>query len=284
MMNRLKTVFLLGLLTGLLILIGGIIGGKQGLFVGLIFSLLMNFLSYWFSDKFILMIYRAKEIKKGDMPWIHSMVEDLANRAKIPKPRIYLIPNDVANAFATGRNPKHAAVAVTEGILHLLSKEELKGVLAHELSHVKNRDILISTIAATIAGVISYLAAMARFAAIFGGDRNGKDNNGNIIGLLILAILAPLMTMILQFAISRSREFLADESGAKIIHDGRPLAEALEKLERNVKIHPLIGGNQATAHMFIVNPFTTKSLINLFSTHPSTEQRINKLKTMKFNF
>lgn len=282
MMNRLKTVFLLGLLTGLLILIGGIIGGKQGLFIGLIFSLLMNFFSYWFSDKFVLMIYRAKEIKKEDMPWIHQMVSDLAYKANIPKPRVYIIPNDTANAFATGRNPKHAAIAVTEGILHLLSKEELKGVLAHELSHVKNRDILISTIAATIAGVVSYLAAMARFAAIFGGGRNDRDNNGNIIGLLILAILAPLIAMILQFAISRSREFLADESGAKIIHDGKPLAEALEKLEKNVKIHPLIGGNQATAHMFIVNPFTTKSLINLFSTHPSTEQRIKKLKEMRF--
>jgi len=281
MMNGLKTIFLLGLLTGLLILIGGLIGGEQGLFIGLILSLLMNFLSYWFSDKFVLMIYRAKEIKKGDMPWIHEMVEDLAHKARIPKPRVYLIPNNTANAFATGRNPKHAAVAVTEGILHLLNKNELEGVLAHELSHIKNRDILISTIAATIAGVISYLAAMARFAAIFGGGRDNRDN-GNIFGLLILAILAPLIAMILQFAISRSREFLADESGAKIVNDGKPLAEALEKLAKNVKINPLIDGNQATAHMFIINPFTAKSLINLFSTHPSTEQRIHKLKAMKF--
>lgn len=278
MFNRIKTVILLGLLTGVLIGIGGLIGGRTGLFIGLVFAIVFNFGSYWFSDKFVLAIYKAKEVSKHDNPKLHKMVEDLAHKANIPKPKIYIVPNETANAFATGRNPSHAVVAVTQGILRLLNDDELKGVLAHEMSHVKNRDILISTIAATIAGVISYVAMMARFAAIFGGDRD----RGNLFELLALSILAPIIALILQLAISRSREFLADESGARLMQTGKPLADALEKLERCVKEHPLRNGNQATAHMFIVNPFKGKSLVNLFSTHPNTSQRIKKLNSYSF--
>lgn len=279
MLNQIKTVLLLGSLTALLLLFGYLFGGTQGLTIALGFSLLLNFLTYWYSDKFVLLMYRAQPISKTQAPDLHKMIESITKSANLPKPKIYLIPSENPNAFATGRNPKHAAVAVTQGILKLLSKEELKGVLAHELAHVKNRDILISTIAATIAGVISYLAYMARFAAIFGGNRN--RDSGQIFELLALSILSPLIAMMLQLAISRSREYLADELGSKLIKNSEPLATALLKLEEASQIHPLRFGSQTTSHLFIVNPFSGRALMNLFSTHPPIAERVRRLRSLK---
>ncbi len=229
----------------------------------------------------LLEMYRAKPAHKSTNPELYEIVEDLAKEAKLPIPKIYIIPIDQPNAFATGRNPKHSAVAVTEGIIHLLSKEELKGVLAHEMAHIKNRDILISTVSAVIAGTIAYIAMMARWAAIFGGF-GGRDNDVNIFEILALAIVAPLVATIVRLAISRSREYLADSTGAKFIHDGVPLANALNKMENYVKNKPLKKGNNATAHMFIVNPFRGNAILELFSTHPSTRNRISKLRNMAF--
>lgn len=277
--NQLKTVLLLGLLTGLLLVIGFLIGGQNGLIIGLIFSVLMNFFSYFFSDKIVLLMYKAKEAKESSYPQFHKIVNELIKEAGLPKPKLYIIPIQTPNAFATGRNPNHAAVAVTEGILDLLNKEELKGVIAHELAHIKDRDILISTIAATIAGVISYIAMMARFTAFSGRDK--EEGGGNIISLILLGILAPIIAMIIQLAISRSREYLADSMGAKISKHPTSLASALEKLDTSVKTKPLKSGNPATAHMFIVNPFSGKSLLSLFSTHPPIQERIRRLKAMK---
>ncbi len=274
--NQIKTIILLGVLTGLLIGVGGLFG-REGLLIGLIFALLMNFFAYWFSDKIVLRMYRAREVSKKDNPKLHELIEDLCKKADIPKPKIYIVPSDTANAFATGRNKKHASVAVTEGILNLLNEKELKGVLAHEISHVKNRDILIATIAATIAGVISYVAMMARWSLFFG--RNENRGMGNLIGIIVLAILAPLIALIIQLAISRSREYLADESGAKL-SEPTGLANALDKLARNAKIHPLKFGSEATSHLFIVNPFSGKSFVTLFSTHPPMDERIKRLKAM----
>ena len=277
--NQFKTALLLGLLTGLLLVIGFLIGGQSGLIIGLIFSVLMNFLSYFFSDKIVLMMYKAKEAKESNYPQFHKIVNELIKEAGLPKPKLYIIPIQTPNAFATGRNPNHAAVAVTEGILDLLNKEELKGVIAHELAHIKDRDILISTIAATIAGVISYIAMMARFTALSG--RDNEERGGNIISLILLGILAPIIAMIIQLAISRSREYLADSIGAKISKHPTSLASALEKLDNSVKTKPLKSGNPATAHMFIVNPFSGKSLLGLFSTHPPIQERVKRLKAMK---
>ena len=277
--NQFKTALLLGLLTGLLLVIGFLIGGQNGLIIGLIFSVLMNFISYFFSDKIVLMMYKAKEAKESNYPQFHKIVNELIKEAGLPKPKLYIIPIQTPNAFATGRNPNHAAVAVTEGILDLLNKEELKGVIAHELAHIKDRDILISTIAATIAGVISYIAMMARFTALSG--RDNEERGGNIISLILLGILAPIIAMIIQLAISRSREYLADSIGAKISKHPTSLASALEKLDNSVKTKPLKSGNPATAHMFIVNPFSGKSLLGLFSTHPPIQERVKRLKAMK---
>ena len=222
--NQLKTVFLLSLLMGLLMGVGWLVGGVQGLTIALIFSVLMNFGMYWFSDRIVLAMYRAKEATPHEEPELHRIIREVVHLAGIPMPKVYVIPSEAANAFATGRNPKHAAVAVTHGIVSLLSKDELKGVIAHEIAHVKNRDILITTIAATIAGVISYVAMMARWAALFGGGGGRDRNGGDIIGLIALAIVTPLIAMLLQLALSRSREYLADETGAKTIHN--PLALA----------------------------------------------------------
>ena len=280
-MNQVKTVLLLGLLTGLMLGIGQMFGGRQGLFIALIFVLLMNFVMYWFSHKIVLMMYRAKPVTKQQAPKMHKIVEELCTETGIPKPPLYIIPTQTPNAFATGRNPKHAAVACTEGILQLLSEEELKGVLAHEISHVKNRDILITTIASTIAGVISYLAAMARWAAIFGGGNRDSDSGG-FIGLIVLTILAPLIAVILQLAISRNREYQADASGAKLLRTGTPLAQALKKMDESIKHNPLRFGNPSTANLFIVNPFRGSALISLFSTHPPTQERVQRLKQLKF--
>ncbi len=279
-MNRFKTVILLAALSGLILLIGGWIGGQAGLTIALVLAVLMNFFSYFFSGKMVLAIYRAKPLAKSDAPGIHKIVEDLAKKAGIPKPKIYVIPTEAPNAFCTGRNPKNSVIAVTHGILKLLNKKELEGVLAHELSHAKNRDILISTIAATLAAVIMYVASMARFAAMFGGMRN-NDNGPNILQILILAIIAPLAAMVIQLAISRSREFLADETSAKLTKEPQHLASALLKLEEYSKRIPLKFGNQATAHLFIVNPLTGRQMANFFSTHPSTKDRVERLNAMK---
>ncbi len=276
--NQLKTILLLGILTAILLFAGSLIGGQTGLTVALFFSLLMNIGSYWFSDKIVLAMYKAKQVSKAQAPQLHAIVEEVAQKAGIPKPKVYIIPSETANAMATGRNPQHAAVACTEGILKLLNKGELKGVLAHELAHVKNRDTLISTIAAVIAGVISYLGFMARFAMI--GGSNDRENRGNIFAFIFLAILAPVAAMIIQLAISRAREFIADERGAQFIHESVPLASALDKLQK-VKI-PMHFGTQATSHLFIVNPFSGRAFMNLFSTHPDPQERIRRLKAMKF--
>lgn len=277
-MNSIKTALLLGLLTGLILLIGGALGGRNGLLIALVFAAVMNFFSYWFSDKIVLAMYRAKPIEAGDAPKLHEIVSRLAARANIPMPRLYLIPQDQPNAFATGRNPSHAAVAVTEGIMKLMDEQELEGVLAHELSHVTNRDILISSVAATIAGAIAYLAHMAQYAAIFGGfgGRDDRDRGGGAIGLLVTAIIAPIAATLIQLAISRSREYEADESGARLAGSPFGLARALEKLGRASGRIPM-DANPATAHLFIVSPFSGQALMKLFSTHPPLEERIARL-------
>lgn len=281
--NQLKTVLLLGVLTAILLLVGDLLGGATGLTVAFVIVLLMNGVSYFFSDKIALMMYGAKEIKKGELPWLHKLVEELAKEAGIPKPKgIYVIPTSQANAFCAGRGPSHYVVAVTQGILGILSKEELRGVLAHEISHSKNRDVLITTIAATIAGVIFYVARMAQFAAVFGGYQNERESGQNIIGLIVLAIITPIVAMLIQLAISRSREYLADERGAKLIKDSNPLADALLKIEKSVSVNPLRFGNQATSSLFIENPFRGNGLLNLLSTHPPTAERVNRLRSMKF--
>jgi len=279
MWNQIKTVLLLGSLTGIMLWAGSVFGGRTGLTVALAFALIMNFVTYFFSDKIVLRMYRAMPAHKKDYPKLHKMIEEISKKAGIPKPKLYIIPASYANAFATGRNPKNAVVACTEGIMELLTDEELKGVLAHEVGHVKNRDILVTTIAATIAAVISYLAMMARWAAIFGGGRD-SENNGNLLGLLALAILAPLIAVILQLAISRSREYLADSTGAKTIGNPKALASALEKLHHGAKAKPL-RGNSVTSSMFIVNPFSAAGIANLFSTHPPMKERVKRLKEMK---
>jgi len=280
--NQIKTVLLLGGLTGIFLFIGSFFG-KNGLLFALIFAGGMNFVSYWWSDKIVLKIYKAKEADKSEYFKLYSAIRDLTEKAKLSMPKVYIINSPQANAFATGRNHKHAAVAVTTGILNLLDEQELKGVLAHEIGHIKNRDILISSIAATIAGVISYVAMMARWAAIFGGFGGRDRNNGGIVELLVLAIVAPLMAVIIKMAISRSREFMADQTGAKLIRNPLPLASALEKIHSNVSNHPLkkMGTTEATAHLFIHNPFKGKTFMNLFSTHPPVEERCKRLRAMK---
>ncbi len=278
--NQIKTVLFLGILTAVLLFIGSFFG-KSGLTIAFIFVLLMNFFTYFFSDKLILMMYRAKEVKEEQEPKFYSIVKKVTQKANLPMPKVYIVPSNSPNAFATGRSPKHSTVAATQGILDLLNEEELEGVIAHEISHIKNRDILISTIAATIAGVISYIAFMARWAAIFGGMGRDRDS-GNILELIVLAILAPLLATIIRLAISRSREYLADESGAKLLKNSKGLASALEKLHNNIKHNPLKLGNEATSHLFIVNPFKARSLLSLFSTHPDVVSRIKKLEDLKF--
>jgi len=280
MSNMLKTTLLLGLLTGLIMWVGQFLGGQQGLMIAFVFAVVMNFGSYWFSDKLVLAMYRARAVGMNEAPDLYRVVQNLATRAGMPMPKLYVIPSDAANAFATGRNPQHAAVAVTEGIMRLMSWEELEGVLAHELSHVKNRDILISSIAATLAGVVMMIANMARFAAIFGGSRDERDNGGGILGLIAMSIFAPLAATLIQLAISRSREYQADASGAELLHNGEPLARALEKLQVAAERVPLDASPQ-TAHLFIVNPLSGRSLAGLFSTHPPLEERIKRLRAMR---
>lgn len=281
MANQLKTTVLLAALTVLIVLIGRMFGGNQGMLIAFILAMIMNFGSYWFSDKIVLAMYRAKELSRSEAPEIHRMVEELAQHGGLPKPRIYLIPSDTPNAFATGRNPEHAVVAVTNGIVRLLEPEELKGVLAHELGHVKNRDILIGSIAATLAGVVMMLASMARFAAIFGfGGSDDDDGRGNIFVLILMSILAPLAAMLIQMAISRSREYLADETGARLAGNPRSLASALEKLAYGSQRIPMQQASPATAHMFIVNPLSGGGFTRWFSTHPPVEERVRRLRAL----
>jgi heat shock protein HtpX len=240
----------------------------------------MNFGSYWFSDKLVLKMYRARPVGMNEAPELYRIVQNLATRAGMPMPKLYIIPSEAANAFATGRSPEHAAVAATEGILRLMSEEELEGVLAHELSHVRNRDILISSVAATLAGAIVMLANMVRWAAMFGGmSRDDREEGGGLLGLLAMSILAPLAAGLIQMAISRSREYQADASGAALLHNPEPLARALEKLEDASQRVPLNASPQ-TAHLFIVNPLSGRSFANLFSTHPPLEERIRRLRSM----
>lgn len=282
--NTMKTAFLLGLMTILIILIGKAVGGQNGMVFAFFLAAVMNIGSYWFSDKIVLAMYRAQEIAPQDHPEIHQMVAELAQNAGIPKPRVYLIEDDSPNAFATGRNPNHAVVAVTTGILRILSRQELRGVLAHELAHIKNRDILVGSIAATMAGAVMILANMARFAAFFGGGRDSEEGErgGGLIGLLVMTIVAPIAAMLIQMAISRSREYLADASGARFSGTPLALAGALEKLQLASQRIPMEDPQPATAHMFIVNPLSGRSLLNLFSTHPPIEERIARLRSMRY--
>ncbi len=275
-MNQVKTVVLLTFLAALLVVIGGAIGGKNGATIALVIALVMNFGSYWFSDKIVLRMYNAQEVTEAELPDLYRLVMQLTQQAGLPMPRLYIIPDDSPNAFATGRNPSHAAVAVTEGILKLLSWEELAGVIAHELGHVKNRDILIQTIAATIGAAITYLA---HFGFLFGGRSDDREGGGSIVGMILMMILAPLAAAIIQMAISRSREYIADETGAHICGHPMWLAGALDKLRRGVDAVPM-QAEQATAHMFIVKPFAGGGLANLFSTHPPIEERIERLEHM----
>ncbi|MGH7828429.1 MAG: zinc metalloprotease HtpX [Candidatus Binatia bacterium] len=283
-MNTFRTTILLAAMTALLIWIGDMLGGRQGAILALILAGGMNFVSYWFSDKIVISMYRGKEVTAQDEPELYGLVQNLAQRANLPMPKVYVLPQDTPNAFATGRNPQHAAVAVTDGIRRILTKRELAGVLGHELAHVMNRDILVSTIAATIAGAISYLAYMAQWAAIFGGGRDrDEEGGGGMLSLLFMMIVAPIAAMLIQMAVSRSREYGADEGGAKITGDPLALASALRKLHmgtQNLPLHVNQATANATAHMFIVNPLTAGGLASLFSTHPPMAERIARLEAM----
>jgi heat shock protein HtpX len=282
MKNTLKTFILLAGLTALLLAIGSVLGGRNGLMIALVFAAIMNFVGYWFSDKIALAMSGAQPVSESEAPQLYQMVRELCLRAELPMPRLYVIPSDTPNAFATGRNPEHAAVAVTSGIVNILSREELEGVISHELSHVKNRDILISSVAAMIAGAISQLAHMAQWAMLFGGmnrDRDDEGRGGGALGGLVMIIVAPIAAMLIQMAISRSREYQADATGAKIC--GRPLslANALLKLETANHRLPM-EVNPAQAQMYIVNPLTAGGIATLFSTHPPIAERVQRLKEM----
>lgn len=276
-MNTLKTTALMALLTILLMFIGAAIGGKNGMTMAFLLAGGMNFVSYWFSDKIVLSMYGAEPLEEQENPRFYGIVRQLAGRAGLPMPKLYIIQDDSPNAFATGRNPEHAAVAATTGIMRLLTDEELAGVMAHELGHVKNRDILISTIAATFAGAITYLAHMAQWGAMFGGSRSDDDEGGGIFGMLLMAILAPIAAMLVQMAISRSREYGADAEGARISGNPLSLARALQKLELGSRQIPM-QANAATAHMFIVTPLTGGGMMSLFSTHPPIPERVHRLE------
>ena len=276
-MNRLKTLLLLAALTALFLWLGQLIGGRQGMMIALVMAVLMNFISYWFSDKIVLRMYRAQEVSEADAPDFHAIIRGLATKAGIPMPKVYLIPEEAPNAFATGRSPDKAAVAATQGLLRLMSRDEIEGVMAHELGHVKNRDTLIMTVAATLAGALSQLA---NFALFFGGGRREDGEGGHPLAGLVGVIVAPIAAMLIQMAISRSREFLADEASAQITGNPMALANALRKLEGWKAEAPMLHGSPATAHLFIVNPFTAGGLASLFSTHPSTQQRVARLEEM----
>ena len=278
-MNRLRTTLLLAGLTGLLVIAGGAIGGRGGAILALVMAGVMNFGAYWFSDKIILARYKGKEVSSGTL---YEVVREICSNAGLPMPKVYVLPQPTPNAFATGRNPEHSAVAATEGLMQILDRNELSGVMAHEMSHVKHRDILVGSIAATIAGAITYLAYMAQWAAIFGGfGGDDEEGGGNMISMLLLAILAPIAAGLLQMAVSRSREYLADEGGARLCGNPGYLANALRKLESANKQIPMQGHNEASAHMFIVNPLRGGGISSLFSTHPPVEERVRRLEGMK---
>lgn len=279
--NWFKTTLLLGIMTALIVWIGHLFGGQQGMVFAFILAMGMNFFSYWYSDKIVLRMYRAREVSPQENPQVYQIVRELAENANLPMPRIYIIPDASPNAFATGRNPEHAVVAVTEGLLKLMNRDEIAGVLSHELAHVKNRDILIGSIAATMAGAIMILASMARWAAIFGGGRDDEEGGGlGGIGLIAMSILAPIAALLIQMAISRSREYHADTTGANFVGQPYGLASALEKLGAYSRKVPL-AANPSTAHMFIVNPLSARKMANLFSTHPPLEERIARLRGTK---
>jgi len=280
MTSQIKTALLLGLLTGILLLIGGAMGGRGGLMIAFVMAMVMNVGSYWYSDKIVLSMYRARMLGPGDAPGLHAMVQELSANAGVPMPRIALIPQEAPNAFATGRNPEHAVVAVTEGIMRLLTPEELKGVLAHEIGHIANRDILIQSVAGVLAGVIMYVSSMIKWAAIFGMGGRDNEEGGNPIAALALAFIAPIAAMLIQMAISRSREYLADASGARYSGTPGQLASALAKISSYAKQVPMRDGNEATAHMFIINPFLGGAA-RWFSTHPPVEERIQRLMELE---
>lgn len=279
MMNGLKTMVLMVTLTLMLVAVGGLLGGRSGMTFALVMAFGMNFITYWFSDKIVLRMYRAVAVSEADAPELYEIVRRLAHRAELPMPKVYIINEDQPNAFATGRNPEHAAVAVTNGIMRILSREELEGVIAHELSHVMHRDILVSTVAAAIAGAISYLAQMAQWAMIFGGGRRNDDEGGSPFAAIIMMIVGPIAAMLIQMAISRSREYGADESGARLSGNPLYLAGALRKLQAASQRIPM-DANPATSHMFIVNPLSGGGIMKLFSTHPPIEERISRLEAM----
>jgi len=284
MHNTLKTGIFLVILAAILLFIGGAVGGRGGVIIALILALGMNVISYWFSDKIVLRLYGAREVSEAEAPQLYGMIRRLAQRAQIPMPRVYLIPTATPNAFATGRDPQHAAVAVTEGSLQLLDQRELEGVLAHELAHVKNRDTLTMTVTATIASAIMFLADMARWGAIFGGfSRDEEDSRGGVLGFLVAAIVAPIAATLVQMAISRSREYAADATGARIAGSPYGLADALEKLAYASERVPA-NVSPATAHLFIVNPLSGRSFATLFSTHPPIEERVQRLRRMARGF
>ena len=280
-MNQFKTFFLMLILMLIFIVVGSMAGGRDGAIFAFILAAGMNFFAYWFSDKMVLAVYRAKQVTANEAPELHGIVAELTSKASIPMPKVYIMENDTPNAFATGRNPEHAAVAVTSGILRILSKDELMGVIGHELSHVKHRDILVSTIAATMAGAIAMIARMAQFGALFGGGRSSEDEGGgggNFLSVLIFSIVGSFAAMLIQLAISRSREYLADEGGAHLTHP-LSLARALGKLETAAHKIPM-EANPSTAHMFIVSPLRGGGILALFRTHPPMEERIARLEEM----
>lgn len=277
-MNQIKTMALLVMLTLILVWAGAAFGGRQGMTIALIFALGMNFFAYWFSDKIVLRMYRAKEVTESEAPELYGVVRGLSQKARIPMPKVYMMEEDQPNAFAIGRNPEHAAVAVTTGIMRILSHDELTGVIGHELSHIIHRDILISTIAATIAGAISYLSQMAQWAAIF-GSRSDDEEGGSPMAAIVMMIVGPIAALIIQMAISRSREYLADDGGARLAGNPRFLANALRKLSMASQRIPM-DANPATSHMFIVNPLSGGGILKLFSTHPPIEERIARLEAM----
>jgi heat shock protein HtpX len=274
--NYLKTTLLLGALTGLILICGAWLGGKSGMLIALALAGVMNFGSYWFSDKIVLARYRAKPVSEAEAPRLHAMLDRLCAHGDLPKPKLYILPEKAPNAFATGRNPEHAAVAVTAGLLETMDQEEVEGVIAHELAHVRNRDILISSIAATIAGAITVLASLARWGAIFGGFGDRDERGGGLFGMLAMAIVAPIAALVIQMAVSRSREYAADATGARIAGNPHGLARALDKLGRLNRRIPM-NSSPATSHMFIVTPLSAGGLTKLFSTHPPIEERIRRL-------
>lgn len=282
-MNRFKTFFLMTVLTVILVGLGSIIGGQSGAMIAFMMALVMNFISYWFCDRIVLAMYGAKQVSEQDAPALYRTVASLAQRASIPMPKVFLIENDSPNAFATGRNPEHGVVAVTTGIMRITTDQELEGVLAHELSHIKHRDILIQSVAATLAGAITMIASWARFAAFFGGGGDDDEGGGNILAVILFSVIAAFAAMLIQLAISRSREYLADEGGASLSGNPLYLAGALRKLNAGVARNPMNDANPSTAPLFIVNPFSAGGVLSLFSTHPPVEERIKRLEEMAYH-